>query len=145
MAAILHWPEADGPPVNTRYGDRYHAGRPLEQARAVFLAGCNLPAAWAGRARWRILETGFGLGSNFLTAWAAWRGDPARPGRLHYVAIEAHPVTRADLERHLHAVMAADPALAPLAHALLEAWWGLALGFHHLEFEAGCVTLTLAV
>lgn len=144
MTQPLLWPD-EGAPTHARYGDRYHAGRPLEQARAVFLAGCDLPAAWVGRPRWRILETGFGLGSNFLAAWAAWRADPARPARLHYVAIEAHPVARADLERHLRAVVDGEPALAPFAEALLSAWWGLSPGFHPLEFERGCVRLTLAV
>lgn len=148
MTERLLWPDegaSETAPVCARYCDRYHAGRPLEQARRVFLAGCDLPAAWARRPRWRILETGFGLGSNFLAAWAAWRADPARPARLHYVAIEAHPVARADLERHLHSVVAAEPALAPLADALLSAWWGLAPGFHPLEFDTGDVTLVLAV
>ncbi len=148
MPTPVLWPDegaSESAPMSARYGDRYHAGRPLEQARSVFLAGCDLPAAWAGRPRWCILETGLGLGSNFLAAWAAWRADPVRPARLRYVAIEAHPVARADLERHLRDVVAAEPALAPFAEALASAWWGLSPGFHLLEFEGGCVTLTLAV
>ena len=54
-------------------GDRSSA---LVQAQAVFLQGCGLPAAWAATPRWRILETDFGLGLNFLATWAAWRADP---------------------------------------------------------------------
>ena len=29
-----------------------------------------------------MLETGFGLGLNFLVTWAAWKADPARPRLL---------------------------------------------------------------
>src|SRR6185436_10644778 len=55
------------------YGDVYHprAGA-FAQARHVFLAGNGLPRRWAGRAHFVILETGFGLGHNFLATWAAW-------------------------------------------------------------------------
>ena len=53
--------------------------------------------AWAGQAQWRILETGFGPGLNFLAAWQAWRDDPQRCERLVYVAVDRHPPTRDDL------------------------------------------------
>jgi len=42
-------------------------------ARHVFLRGNDLPARWQGRERFVVLETGFGLGNNFLAAWQAWR------------------------------------------------------------------------
>ncbi len=58
----------------------------------MFLGGCDLPAAWANAPQWRILETGFGFGLNFLTTWQAWRADPQRPRLLHFVSIEAFPV-----------------------------------------------------
>src|SRR4051812_32428877 len=59
------------------FDDVYHArGGALGQARHVFLAGNGLPQRWAGRAHFVILETGFGLGHNFLATWAAWRDDP---------------------------------------------------------------------
>lgn len=133
---------ADGVPRSERFDDIYHteAGA-LAQSRHVFLGGCGLPAAWAGRPRWLILETGFGLGLNFLTSWQAWRADPARPGMLHVVSIEAHPVAAADLLR----AAAAYPELAPLAEALAAQWHGLLPGFHRLAFDAGRVLLTLCI
>ena len=87
----------DGAPFSPRFGDRYHssANHGVDQARDAFLGGCGLPAAWAGHAQWRILETGFGLGLNFLVTWAAWRADPARPRVLHFVSCEAWPVAAA--------------------------------------------------
>ena len=61
----------------------------------MFLGGNGLPQRWAGRERFVVLETGFGLGNNFLATWAAWRDDPQRCARLHFVSIERHPPTRA--------------------------------------------------
>ena len=48
----------------------------------------------SGPACWTILETGFGLGLNFLSAWACWQASPARPATLRFVSTEAHPVPR---------------------------------------------------
>ena len=102
IPADPHW-QADGTPRSAAFDDVYHsaAGGP-GQARQVFLAGNDLPARWRGRDRFVILETGFGTGLNFLATMAAWQADPARPARLHYLALEKHPFTRADLAR-LHA------------------------------------------
>ena len=57
----------DGTPVSELYGDVYHsAAGGHAQARHVFLAGNGLPARWQERDSFTILETGFGLGLNFL-------------------------------------------------------------------------------
>ena len=133
---------ADGVPRSERFDDIYHSETgAAAQAKHVFLSGCGLPEAWAGTAQWRILETGFGLGLNFLTCWQAWRADPARPGILHFVSIEAWPVGRDDLLR----AASAYPELGPLAEALAGQWNGLLPGFHRLSFESGRVLLTLCV
>ena len=132
----------DGTPYNPRFGDRYHSENGgLDQARRVFLHGCDLPAAWAGRAQWRILETGFGFGLNFLVTWAAWRADPARPTLLHFASTEAWPVSACDLLR----ATSVHPELAPLAQELHRQWWGLLPGVHRLRFDDGRVLLTLYV
>ncbi|GKS77291.1 FAD-dependent 5-carboxymethylaminomethyl-2-thiouridine(34) oxidoreductase MnmC [Acidovorax sp. SUPP950] len=133
---------ADGTPYSPRFGDRYHSENGgLDQARRVFLHGCGLPQAWAGQAHWRILETGFGLGLNFLVTWAAWRSDPDRPALLHFASCEAHPVAAADLLR----ATSAHPDLALLAQQLHDQFWGLLPGVHRLSFEQGRVLLTLYV
>ena len=115
--------------------------RGLEEARLVFLRGCGLPDAWASQPQWRILETGVGLGLNFLAAWQAWKEDAQRPRLLHHVCIDASPATAADL---LRGVMA-YPELVPLAQALAAQWHGLVPGVHRLVFEQGRVLLTLHV
>ena len=141
MAERVDW-RADGAPHNPRFDDIYRsASGGLEQARHVFLDGCGLPQAWAGRPHWRILETGFGLGLNFLAAWRAWKDDAQRPGLLHFASVEAWPVAAGDLVRSVQA----DPALSPLAGELARQWFGLTPGFHRLAFEGGRVLLTLCV
>lgn len=130
----------DGQPFSGRYDDVYASGDgALAQARHVFLGGNALPQRWQGRAQFVVLEIGFGLGTNFLATWQAWRSDSQRCARLHVVSIELHPVAAPDLR-------AAVPAeLAPLG-AQLAARWPLALsGLHRLEFEGGALTLTLAL
>ncbi|WP_317204373.1 FAD-dependent 5-carboxymethylaminomethyl-2-thiouridine(34) oxidoreductase MnmC [Janthinobacterium sp.] len=58
---------------------------------------------WRGRARFVILDTGFGQGEHFLATLAAWRADPRRAGRLHYLALAAEPVDAAALPDALRA------------------------------------------
>src|SRR5512132_4298211 len=90
--AVLSF-DAHGAPMNERYGDVY-ASRDgaLGQSRHVFLGGTETLGRWRGRSQFVILENGFGLGVNFFAAWQAWRDDPSRPRRLHFVSIERHPV-----------------------------------------------------
>ena len=141
MAEPLDWLD-DGTPFSPRFGDRYHSeGGGLAQAREVFLHGCGLPAAWAGQPQWRILETGFGLGLNFLVTWAAWRADPQRCQMLHFVSLEAWPVAPADLLRAARQ----HPELLALAQELHDQCWGLLPGVHRLSFDDGRVLLTLGI
>ncbi|NRF69973.1 FAD-dependent 5-carboxymethylaminomethyl-2-thiouridine(34) oxidoreductase MnmC [Aquincola sp. S2] len=133
---------SDGePPYAPDFDDIYHArAGALEQAQHVFLRGNRLPERWQRQPRFTILETGFGLGNNFLAAWQAWRDAPARSERLEFISIEKHPPRREDLAR-AHA--AAPDALRPLAEALLAAWPPLTPDLHTLAFDAGRVRLRL--
>lgn len=141
MTEAVAWDD-DGTPRSTRFRVPYRCGSgALEQARHVFLQGCGLPQAWADAPQWRVLETGFGLGLNFLATWHAWRTDPRRPRLLHFAAIEADPVALTDILRSV----ATYPALQPLAQSLAARWPGLTPGFHRFSFEQGRVLLTLCV
>src|SRR3954470_14142481 len=128
----------DGTLYSPAFGDIYHsAAGGLAQAQHVFLTGNGLPQRWRGRERFVVLETGFGFGLNFLATWRAWKEDPARPRRLHYVAVEKHPFTLPDL-RSLHE---AYPEVRAEAEALHAAWPALVSGAHRIEL--GDVVLTL--
>ena len=130
----------DGTPYSAAFDDIYHTahGGP-GQARHVFLGGNDLPARWQGRERFVILETGFGLGLNFLAAWQAWRADPQRCRRLHFVSIEKHPFTAADLA----VAQQAWPEFAELAAELQQRWPLLTPGMHRLHLDDNRVVLTL--
>jgi len=133
--------DAEGLPRSPEFGDVYHPRQgALAQARQVFLAGNGLPARWRGREQFVVLETGFGLGNNFLATWQAWRDDPERSDRLHFISIEARPLQGVDL-----ASEARDEVLAPLAAQLAAAWPPLTPNLHRLSFEAERVQLLLAL
>ncbi|WP_423193360.1 bifunctional tRNA (5-methylaminomethyl-2-thiouridine)(34)-methyltransferase MnmD/FAD-dependent 5-carboxymethylaminomethyl-2-thiouridine(34) oxidoreductase MnmC [Cupriavidus sp. H18C2] len=130
-----------GVPYSPTYDDVYHSSAgSLAQARHVFLGGNGLPGNWAGREQFVIVETGFGQGLNFLATWQAWRDDPHRCRRLHFVSIEKHPFTRDGLAQ-LHAGLG---NLVPLAQILQAQWPDALPGLHRLTFDDGAVTLTLA-
>ena len=132
--------DADGTPVSTIYGDIYHsAAGGHAQALHVFLAGNYLPTRWQGRELFVILETGFGLGLNFLATWLAWRTDPARCTTLHFVSLEKHPFSATDLAL----AQAAWPEFALLAKELRAQWPQLVTGEHQLRLDGGQVILTL--
>lgn len=161
---IVDW--TNGVPRSPRFGDVYHStSGALAQARHVFLGGCGLPAAWQGKPHWRILETGFGLGLNFLAAWQAWRDDPHRCGQLIFESVEAWPVAPDDIRRAARAEGAEDGPVAREgglaggpADALSAAWadeladglaaappWSLGQGRVTLPLAGGRVMLVVEV
>ena len=95
---------AAGVQWSPRFGDIYHSAEfGPGQARHVFFSGNDLPSPWKNRESFPLLETGFELDLNFLAPWQAWRDDPRRCARLHYVSIEKHPFTTESLAAlHLH-------------------------------------------
>lgn len=141
VAADIDFASDPAAPSAPAFGDLYHPREgAFAQAREVFLAGNRLPARWQGRTRFTVLETGFGLGHNFLATWAAWRADPARCERLHFVSLEKHPPTREDLGRAL-----AGAPWPELARQLVDAWPALTPNLHRLDFESGHVRLLLGL
>ncbi|MEZ5740586.1 MAG: FAD-dependent 5-carboxymethylaminomethyl-2-thiouridine(34) oxidoreductase MnmC [Burkholderiaceae bacterium] len=112
------------------------------EARHVFVRGCDLPARWEGRSNSTLLELGFGLGVNFLATRDAWRAQRDRSGpqaRLHYLAIEAHPVSAADLARGLRALGLPAAADEPLVRR----WPAPQRGRHRIEFDDGLVLILI--
>lgn len=133
---------AEGTPYSPRNDDVHHSAEGgVARAHHVFLAGNGLPQAWAGREQFVIIETSFGQGLNFLATWQAWRQDPQRCARLHFVSIEKHPFTRHGLAQ-LHAGL---DDVQPLSAQLQAAWPDALPGMHRLAFEDGGVILTLAL
>lgn len=134
----------DGTPFSNRFNDRYHSNKNggVTQAESSFLHGCHLPQAWANAPSWCVLETGFGLGLNFLVTWQAWRDDPERPAQLHFVSTEAWPVNAEDL---LAAAQHGYPHLLPLAQELAQQYWDMHSGLHRISLDNNRVHLSLAI
>ncbi len=138
--AELDWRAGDAP-FSRRYQDIYHSAEGgLAESSHVFLHGNDLPAAWRGRPFFCICETGFGMGLNFLACWDLWRRAKSPGQRLHYVAVEKHPLFVKDMARAL----APFAALAPLTERLLRAYPMPQEGFHRV-YLSDQVTLTLAI
>jgi tRNA 5-methylaminomethyl-2-thiouridine biosynthesis bifunctional protein len=152
MYESVDWSE-DGSPQSPRFGDRYHScAGAVSQAVNVFLQGCGLPQRWRGQKQFTILETGFGLGLNFLTTWATWEADPERCDQLQFCSVEAYPVSAADMLRAVQAAASScenDPGrsarIRVLAQEFALACKTLSPGVHHFCFAQGRVSLTLAI
>ena len=136
----LDWTE-DGP-RSQRFGDVYFSHVDgLAESRAVYLAGCGLPGAWAGRRRFTVAELGFGTGLNILALVELWRRTREPDAQLHVFSVEAFPIAVGDARRAL----AAWPELSDLAGPLLAAWPHGRRGLHRTEFPDSGVTLDLVI
>lgn len=104
--------------ASTRFADIYSGDTYTdEDARHVYLAGCNLPEEWTKEQKdektvsespYTLAETGFGAGINMLTTAATWLEHTAAPRRLHLISVEAYPLDPATLAQ----------AIAPLPSSL---------------------------
>ena len=139
----LDWPDSQNSaaPFARDHGDVYFSGEGLSEKRTVFLAGCGLPEAWAGREHFTVGELGFGTGLNLLALWDLWRRHrPSPTARLDYLSFEGALIQKADAAR----IHAAWPELGDLSQQLLASWPDRARGFQRINLPDG-VTLTLAV
>ena len=92
----------DGLPGSRLYGDVYFSSEDgLAETRAVFLAGCGLPDAWAHRRHFTVGELGFGTGLNIAALLTLWKQTRPPGARLTLFSVEAHPMTAADARRAL--------------------------------------------
>jgi tRNA 5-methylaminomethyl-2-thiouridine biosynthesis bifunctional protein len=136
----IHWtPEG---PRSARFGDVYFSLEDgLAESRTVFLKGCGLPEAWAGRRRFVVGELGFGTGLNIAALLDLWRSERPQGGRLRVFSVEAFPLSRDEAGRAL----LAWPELAPVAGLLLDRWPPRAPGFHRLDLPELDASIDLCV
>ena len=137
----LLWTD-DGAPHSGRFGDVYFSREDgLAESRAVFLTGCGLPEAWAGRRRFTVAELGFGTGLNIAALLDLWRRERPAGGRLHVFTVEGFPLTRHDAARAL----STWPELAEATEALLAAWPEPTPGFHRMDLPGFDATVDVAI
>lgn len=87
----------------------------------------------------RIAETGFGTGLNFLAVSALWLAKSPANGQLHFISFEKFPMRLADLQKAHRAY----PQLLELAGILQDQYPLLLPGWHDLWLFKGRVRLTL--
>lgn len=137
----LTWTD-EGEPRSGRFGDVYFSRDDgLAETRAVFLDGCGLPDAWAGRAAFRVAELGFGTGLNIAALLDLWRRSGPAGGRLHVFSVEGFPLTAEEAARAL----ANWPELSDAAQALIGAWPAATPGFHRIDLPDFNAVLDLAI
>lgn len=128
-------------PFARGHGDVYFSGEGLAEKRAVFLVGCGLPEAWAGREHFVVGELGFGTGLNLLALWELWRAHrPSPTARLDVISFEGLLMPREAAAR----VHAAWPELGELSAKLRDQWPERARGVQRIVLGDG-LTLTLFV
>lgn len=98
---------------------------------------------WRSRDQFTLLDCDFGEGVSFIRLWECWRLDPARPERLHIVALSTALPEESTLAKHLRALT--PPRAHGLVEQLLRQWPLNMPGIHRLDFEDLALTLTLAV
>lgn len=141
IGPALVWGE-DGLPRSALYGDVYFSSDDgLAESRAVFLKGCGLPEAWAGRRQFTVAELGFGTGLNIAALLELWGRERPPGARLNIFSLEAHPIDAAAARRAL----SRWPGLGDAARLLLERWPGRAQGFHRIDLPELSATFDLAV
>ncbi|MFN3558699.1 MAG: tRNA (5-methylaminomethyl-2-thiouridine)(34)-methyltransferase MnmD [Brevundimonas sp.] len=137
----LHWTD-DGAPQSGRFGDVYFSREDgLSETRAVFLAGCGLPEAWADRQRFTVAELGFGTGLNIAALLALWRAEGPADSRLHIFSIEGFPLSRDEAARAL----SNWSEIAEASEALLAAWPAPTPGLHRMDLPGFNATLDLFI
>jgi tRNA 5-methylaminomethyl-2-thiouridine biosynthesis bifunctional protein len=137
----LIWTEA-GEPRSGRFGDVYFSAEDgLAESRAVFLQGCGLPDAWAGRGRFTVAELGFGTGLNIIALLDLWSGTRPDGARLNIFSIEGFPLAREEAARAL----SRWPEVRPVVDLLIQRWPSSTPGFHRVDLPELNAVLDLAV
>lgn len=137
----LLWAD-DGSPRSGRFDDVYFSKEDgLAESRAVFLAGCDLPNAWAGRRQFTVAELGFGTGLNIVALLDVWRRGRPSDGHLNIFSVEGYPLRRNEAARAL----SAWPEVEAIAQALLDRWPSSTPGFHRVSLPEFGATLDLAI
>lgn len=132
----------DGLPRSRVFGDVYFSAEDgLAETRAVFLEGCGLPDAWAGRRRFTVGELGFGTGLNIAALLDLWRRTRPEGGRLHIFSIEAFPIAADEAARAL----ARWPEISETASLLTARWPPRVKGRRRIEFPELGAVLDLAM
>jgi tRNA 5-methylaminomethyl-2-thiouridine biosynthesis bifunctional protein len=132
-------------PYSLDYGDWYcSVENAIAEKLSVFISGNQLIERWSALSHdsgavFRIGETGFGAGLNFILAWNTWVQYAPKTAKLHFVSCDKHPFSIRDLERYA----TLWPELNQYYQQLIDNYPLLTPGYHEVTFLEGRVRLTL--
>ena len=129
-----------GAPRSEQFDDVYFSvDNGFAETQHVFLQGNNLPAAWQGKQRFTIAETGFGTGLNFLCTWKLFT-ENSKPGQfLDFVSFEKFPLSYDEISQ---ALVPWKEELDQFTAKLIKHYPIRVGGFHRIVFDEH-VALTL--
>jgi len=132
-------------PKSEQFGDFYFStDGGMAEVEHTFIQPNNLPqrfAALADKQVFRMAETGFGSGLNFLMTCDLWLNVANETAQLHFISFEKYPLHNDDLAKaHL-----ALPGLVTLAKTLQENYPVLLPGWHDVWLSDNRVRLTLGL
>ena len=103
------------------------------------------PLHWRARASFTIFDADYGDGARFRAVLQAWRIDPCKPARLHYIALDAGPLPGFRRIPQLDPGVTLDLLCAPLDAALAQLDARLdAISLHGIEEQGGGFARALA-
>lgn len=134
----------DGSVLRSRtFDDIYYSVEDgIAESKYVFIEGSALAERFAGLKpgdQFIVAELGFGTGLNFLNTLRAWRSHAPAGARLHYLGVDAHPLTRSQLA----SVANAWGPLSDDAATLHSHWPHPIQGCHRRHFDNASITLDL--
>lgn len=126
--------------VSDLYSDVYFTGDDgIEEGLHIFIKGNGLPGRWKDRKSFRIIETGFGTGLNFLITWDLWKKFTEPDAVLEYYSVEKHPIPA----EHLKKIHEKWPEFSSLSEKLISAYPDTTPGMHEVKIDDGNVRLFL--
>ncbi len=137
----------DKVPYSEQFQDIYFsADNGMHESEYVYIRHNQLHQRWHDMLRYQkqrftIAELGFGCGLNFLMTWQHWQDFKTPQSRLHYIAIEKHPLSKTQIAKSLLPFT----RLSTLADTLLLEYPSCLPGHHLIKFHRERLQLTLII
>jgi tRNA 5-methylaminomethyl-2-thiouridine biosynthesis bifunctional protein len=154
QSAQINWLDT-GEPYSERFEDVYFSSDDgFIETEYVFLNHNNLPHRFAVQDNtskdqvFRIAETGFGTGLNFLVSVYHWLQLTGSKRKVEYISVEKFPLDKAQLIRAYQLFCKKWPQLSPVCDAFLPLYpetFVTKTPVHEFEFFAGQIKLILLI
>lgn len=141
---IIRW-DAKGVPHSLLFRDKYFCTQNgYEESFYVSCQGNNLQERFLTldpkvSGTFTIIETGFGTGLSFCSAWYLWKQCAPVSWKLHFVSLELYPLNREDVDRAL----SVWPNLSDFRQALVQQYVPAPGEVKHFEFKEDRIQLSI--